>query len=1154
MNLERVAEVAETPDEEVLDLGELDVADYIVFLFSVDTYSRYLAELGKPADNVLAAGLSLLRTVERQSLDRIGLFIRDNLPSASSLKVLDAALRQPPTEKGASVRALKIRTVLSRGGPTTVRSIFGSSNKARREVQEAIEAAMLADADAALAKLSLLVLRNKRLERWIDAASEAAVPQSLPLIAPAQEAAKVAADQTSSLIQDRMQRDASNAGDELGVAAEKDATNKVADIQQTATEAAKKALNKVGEEDTPVTKSEAMGIAAATAAAVVSSKLPNNLPPSLAPISDDPEKMAAVRANGRVLLAAGAGSGKTQLLVSRLAYLVQERNVNPSRIFTCAFNRKAAQEIKDRVTMVLGDETVGKMMQGKTNWTMHAIFRGFIIKYGTPQQKAALTTWFMGKKEKDEGGGYTANRGPTPGTLSGFMIRIWRECFGNDPPKGAGSFAKWQMNDISPAQAKAEAIGVEEEDLATWYEWTLGFKGEIPNWQPPCVGRNRKATTQWGNFLQKWRDGGRARLGDFTDQIIMFRDLLRDNPQARKEIQGLYDHICVDEAQDLNKVQHEIIANLSGHIGDGSDGKSLWLVGDEIQSINAFIGAKPELFTQFHGQTDQKTGAAWKTLNIGTNYRCLPEILAAANRLMTVHPRNIPMETRPYAGKPKNEASIIVDRPEDNAAGAIETIARIKQEIEVGDAPASNFGVLARTNKELNDYETACIISGVPYGRKGGGSFLQAFETQTTLAYLDLITGTDYASGQESFGKILDKPNRLFLGRRAEEVVERAYDDLARRRGMNRKDVPPLALLEPDGIDILLRAANKAGTWSERDDRAVLAELAAALKSIKRTFDQSQDGSAPINQPPYTTQSLLDDIMSIPGKPNTDGSPRVVRDDIMPVVATQSDEETEAEQADLDDEKQKKPIGNVAFLYMMAQPNPMQTDLDPSNPKQFKAYLDKLQAKGKDLRIDIKKWDKEQRETVPDPKGRKPAPCVVLSTVHSMKGAQFKDCTVVMAGNKFPMPPFRLVEEKDGSLTPEEETRLAARRAADFLVERQLAYVALTRAERNLTIISPRYMMTAMGPMPITPSVFIEEAGLHSGQNVAGQPEPQPLVMEAPVAEEGVRTASSLRATAFHYLFASQDFGAEENVEGSTEESTESPARQVEGSYDRRDS
>ena len=205
----RVAVGAVEEDDKFL---ELEAADYITFLLALDTYHRWVKESGRPQhDPVLIRGLTLLRMAERDHLDKVGAVIRDGVKNPASLTMLAAALRLPPTHKGASIRALKLRTILSRGGPTTVKHVFGSSTRARREVNDAIESSMGDDAATAFLKFSTIVLKDKRLQGWIAraAASTASGGEPLPVeTSIVHEASKQVGESADELLKAKAQQDA----------------------------------------------------------------------------------------------------------------------------------------------------------------------------------------------------------------------------------------------------------------------------------------------------------------------------------------------------------------------------------------------------------------------------------------------------------------------------------------------------------------------------------------------------------------------------------------------------------------------------------------------------------------------------------------------------------------------------------------------------------------------------------------------------------------------------------------------------------------------------------------------------------------------------------------------------------------------------------
>ncbi len=1084
----KVREAAEQDPTVPLDeeIGDLDIAEYIVFLLALDTYMRYLHEAtGTVGDDPLVHhGINLVRLSDRQHAAAMQSFMDGHLPSETHKKMLAKAFRFVPSKDGLARRALQLRTLLSRGGAATARAIF-KTNKALQEVRTAIQASTIDDADAALDKFAVITMKNTRLRKWIRAAADTAGSGTFqnPIVA----GTKQATDDHGPLLAARMKAAGTDPTSNASADASAEHSDIILKVQHEATEAAKRAMDVSGEPDQPPTKSEVIGIATAAAVAAASDPTKTtNVPQSLQSL--DPEQRDAALTDGRVIVASGAGSGKTTTVTSRVAYLVQERKASPSRMFVVSFNRKAARELKERIASKVGDDLLKQMNVG----TMHGMFRKFVVENGSPEEKAALTTWLVTKPSKKAGDqNQRPGRAPSPGALGGFMARIWKECFNEDPPRGTSNVVQgWQMNDITPEKAKEQATNTESQNQAEWYAWTLGFKGVNKSWEPPCVRSNPKAAKQWGDFLSKWRDNGRARLGDFTDMILLFRDLLKRDPSVRKKVQAMFDHIIVDEAQDLNAVQHQIISMMGGNIGDGSDGKSLWFVGDEVQSINRFVGARPELFTQFDGKVETLEDGrvvAWKTKSIKTNYRCLPEIVEHANTLMQSHERGIPMDAIPDPSKPRGQASIVVQQPSTHATGALNVISQIKQDVDAG-APLDDYAVLTRTNLEINDYETSCIIQGIPYARKGSTSFLRSPETVTVMSYFNLAVGQDFARMQKSLAEVFNKPNRFYLkAGEAERIVTEAVEKRARRMGISSNNVNPLDLFDRDGMNDFLDAMDPRRSWENwkvRATREELENLGQSLQGLRRSVDEGKTVDREGNEKPYSTQSLFGDILNIKGVPERRGdAPPALRDVLMPAVGGH-EEESDAP-PDPDDDESKKPIGNVAFLYQIAQPDPANPDTDPSDPKKFKARIDKLVTASKDLRVDLDQWDAEQQKLPPS--DRKAPPCVVLSTIHSVKGAQWNNTTVVMAAGVFPYEPRKKPGEE--MLSPEAQERLEKERHEERRTERQLAYVAMTRAAKNLTIVGP--LKSAYG-RDSGPSVFVSEAGLMPGQNVAGKNDPTP--------------------------------------------------------------
>lgn len=1091
----------EDSEEDLAPMRELAVADYVVFLLALGTYIRYLDEQGVETDDVLKKGMMLMRRADTASLDPIAQYIKSNLVNKSQIAMLEASLRTTPTPRGAAVRALKFRTILQRGGTSTTKAIFGKSIKARKEVLDALEAVREDDPDVALAKLDAIILRQKLLATWIDEASASAKPRDGAVnLNPVQAASKGVPEATNAILAAQVTKTA-QPGTEAGQQAQEANQAALGRVQMEAQEAAAKAMEKTGEVDQPVTKAQAIGIATATVAqALGDPDNDRNLPPALRGL--DPEQAVVATTDGRVLVAAAAGSGKTHTLTARAQYLIEERGMNPSRMLITCFNTGAAAELRERLAGRMGP-VAADMHVG----TMHSLFASYIRDYGTAEEKDAIGRWFMGGAPKPG----AMRSAPSEAVLASAMARVWKECKESDAPTGTGILLQsWLMNDITPDAAAKTDVGRQNPDTVEWYRWWLGFKGVDKKWAPPCPNKPN-AQKQWTRFLTSYRNNGNARLGDFSDMIVIFRDILKRDPLVRKKIQSQLDFVAADEAQDLNLVQHEIFLMLTEHIQEGS-GKSAMLIGDEVQCVNTHVGARPELFTAY------AQDPAWKVLTIGTNYRCLPEIVETAQKMMGTHPRGIPMEAHPDASKPRGVASIVVKNPTDNTEGAILVVDQISQAHANGE-PLSDNAVLTRTNKELNDFETACIINHIPYGRKGSTSFLQARETQVVMSYMHLVLSQDFAKMQDALAYVFNTPNRFFLsGADTQRVVRGAVERRAQEMGVSTAQVNPLTLFDRKGIETFINLINNGPgpAWKTDAQREQLQRMGYDLQGLKRTIDKGTVKDIEGKEVKYSTTQLIGDILSLKGVADKSGDPEPsLADTLMPTKVT--DEEI-ADDPDVLERQKESPLGNVAFLYQLAKAPPDKTTGDPSDPKNFKTFLEGMAASAKDLRVDLEKHRVEQSKLAPE--DRKPADCVVLSTIHRVKGAQWKNVAMVMADGTFPRKEaseaYKL-KKMDAPLDAGQQKALK-----DFYTERQVAYVGVTRAKANLVILCPNRAST--GKIAGTP-IFVEEAGLHQGQNVPGKGDPMPDHVPAEMLKEA--SAEDTQASVFVEPLAEPDTGVD---------------------------
>jgi len=1108
--------VDDPADDGEIEVGEFQVAEYIIFLLALDTYERYAEEtsgVDDTEDALIKRGLKVLRMADTQ-IDAYREYLESHLSKESQKSMLRRALNLKVfNPAGAARRALHFRTLLTRGGTQTVKGIL-SDAKYVRQVRAAITASMLEDSDKALDIFAAIPLKNVRMRDWIDAAAKQAGSGGFAP-SPVDSASNEVSNSTE--IASASIKAQATEGAESTIVEQKSRSLMLAEVQDNATLAAKKSLKINQQSDEPPSKSEVVGIA--TAAAVAALSDPNLLQNVPLPLKNlDEEQRAAALTGGRVRVAAGAGSGKSTTLVARIDYLVKDLRVNPARIMACSFNRKAALELKEKIAKKVGEGSSGIQVG-----TMHSLFAKLIV--GTKD-----TPGFGTREEQDmlrpprliapTGKGV---KSISPGSLSQTIRNMWTECGADslvsrygyprawvmEPPKAKRAslyLNAWRGNNIGLEEAKAKVTSKHEAQAVIWYEMYLGLKGDLPGWRPPC-----NPSKPFENFMNRNRKGG-ERLGDLDDMLKILRDILKRDPKARVAIQSMHDHILVDEAQDLNATQHEIFAMMSEHITQDSKDKSIWMVGDSKQAIYQFRGAKPELF--------EGLDEGWITRNIRTNYRCQPEIVEAANTLIAHGNEANVVPSMADPRKDRGRSSIQVSTPENNVDAAIDTIGRFRKDIDEG-AQVEDYAVLARTNAELNDFETACIINEIPYIRRGGKGFLEAPESRAVLGFIDLAVGNDYAKMKSSLVAALMKPDRaLFLGHDdIEKAVDEALNDVARRERVDVKLVRPDILLESRYVGLLAdrlklpyrlkimsfaKGDTRKGEWmyNQRVD-----ELAANLRGMATNI---RDLRAFIDENKPTTE-LLDYVLDNMQSTVSSWDPlarRVVtettslREQITNDVAVYSDDEGEDEEEDVSKEpttpselgdeglmpaKEKadsaKGLGAVQFLYALVKPNENDQE-NRTNPEESQGFVQKIVRYSKvaeSLRIDPDKWEKEQQKLDPGLRKEKP-PAISLSTVHAVKGAQWKNVTVLMPKGLFPMER----KPKPDELPPDPEMT-----AAQMKAERNLAYVALTRAAVNLEVTCP--MDKGVSP-------FVFQAGLTPGENVPKSGADTENVKEAGVA------------------------------------------------------
>lgn len=1176
----RQAAEPDEPEELEDDIGELEIAEYVVFLLALETYTRYVEEHSEEGmeDDLIRKAVQLIKLADRRHLGAIREFLSANVPTASHRSVAQA-FKFLPNSIGLNQRSRRLRQALTRGGASTMRAVF-KSNKALQEIKAAMVASSIDDADAALDKFAAIPVRNPRLRKWIDIAAETAGAGTF------QNAVSAASDEASTevlpLMERRVQQQTAPVSAEV---VDDDDGDRLLGIQQQAQETAQRVMAISGEPDVPPTRSEVIGIATAVAMSIAAD------PASSSQLKDvftvggyelDDEQKAAVVAGGRVLVAAGAGAGKSTTLVARLKYLLKIKKASPSRILSAVFNKKASEDLKEKV-----HQELGAAADAISIGTMHALFRGFIQgrgkqpAFGTPEERAMLSDGSLisrdDRRSKDDADFVVEGEGdfqsspsrvkpPGPGQMTTAIRGIIKDLgpaglarmtglpaalFENNQEisaKGCKQYMEnWRGNGVDFMSARVGSQTIEELFGSIWMELYYGIKGDLDKggraWEPAG------SSAAFNRFMVKFRPApDRKHLGDADDMIRIFRDILKRDPEARKTAQNLFDHILVDEAQDLNKVQHDIF-NMMTENFDAAKGQSLFMVGDDKQSIYGFRGAVPQTFSNL-----SKPESNFGTYLIQTNYRCDPEIVEAANLLAQHNTGQIPMQAKASPAKAKGKASIKVETPVDYTDGAYDLISSFAKDKNVSGDSWKKFAVLSRTNAELNAFEDQCILHEIPYQRSKGKGFLESRESGVVMGYMDLAMSSDFKEMQDALILTISKPDReLFMSPDVlEKAIQGAFKEAAHASGVDVRNFNPLDFLTRPQMARKLAMSIKESTRSKRISDAKKLEarmgnqrwiqdkvrangyewmwvedvekLQANLIEMGR---QVMDLRKAVQSGASTTEMLnkiLDDVSVDVGyfnkKTQQDTRKRVtlkqqLKEDISFNRDPDEDDSTgntiktvvedadgvrrivEVDEATGEEIAAGAGLGTVRYLYQLAEPNDNDRALgvDPQKGSDFYRKIDRYKQISKEL---------QDKDKYPDR--------LTLSTVHSVKGAQWKHTALCMSVGFFP-PVFTAkvtsLEQELGKVgatipwPPEQRQEAIASSHAHLdddplRQERNLAYVGITRAETDLTIICSQERVKRDNS-PI--SMFVREAGLQVGQNVSpGVPAPAP---------EEVKTASA---------------------------------------------
>ena len=432
---------------------------------------------------------------------------------------------------------------------------------------------------------------------------------------------------------------------------------------------------------------------------------------------NDEQSAAVTLPADHSLILAGAGSGKTRVLTTRIAWLLQTGQVSPGGVLAVTFTNKAAKEMLTRLSGMLPVNVRG-MWVG----TFHGLCNRFLRAHW---KLANLPQTFQILDTQDQ--------------LSAIkrlskQFQIDEERF---PPKQT----MWFIAGCKEDGLRAKDVDVRDPDTRKKVELYELYEAQCQ------------------------REG----VVDFGELMLRSYELLRDNDPIREHYRRRFRHILIDEFQDTNKLQYAWIKQLAGPLAQ--DGGAVFAVGDDDQSIYAFRGARVGNMADFVREYQVQ-----HQIKLEQNYRSFSNILDSANHLIDHNKNRLGknLHTTQGAGEPVR----IYESPTDfaEAQWMVEEMKQLLREGQNGDgvqgvAHRHEIAVLYRSNAQSRVIETALFNAAMPYRVYGGLRFFERAEIKHALAYLRLL---ENPRDDTSFMRVVNFPPRGIGARSIEQLQDAA--------------------------------------------------------------------------------------------------------------------------------------------------------------------------------------------------------------------------------------------------------------------------------------------------------------------------------------------------------------------------------------------
>jgi DNA helicase-2/ATP-dependent DNA helicase PcrA len=806
------------------------------------------------------------------------------------------------------------------------------------------------------------------------------------------------------------------------------------------------------------------------------------LPPQLSNLN--PEQRAAVEATeGPLLILAGAGSGKTRVITSRIAWLIREKGIAPESILAVTFTNKAASEMAERVDRLLDHSSLAKPLLCTFHSFCVRILRRDIeaLKEG----KEGLTRDFAIYDENDQ-----------QAIVKQIMKRMGLDTKQLTPRAVLGRISWAKSHMVDPQEYYLSSRDPNGERIAHIFK---GYQAEL-----------RKS-----NAL------------DFDDLLLEAVRLLKVSTEARERYQRRYRYLLVDEYQDTNRPQYELMKLLAG------ERKNVCAVGDEDQSIYSWRGADIRNILEF-----EKDFPNARIVRLEQNYRSTQVILEAAGAVVAnnIKRKGKKLWTDRQGGSligfyeapdGENEALFIADR--------IQTFLRQANSIEGENRGTANCAVLYRTNAQSRLVEEALRRYNIPYTMVGGFSFYERAEIKDLLAYLRLIRNPHDSMALQ---RVINTPARG-IGKTSLETLER----LALETGVSTWEalsaaianrlIPTRALMAIESFRQLIldaqammdpdfagKLAADVSAGAESEDEADTGFAFGSVDADSASADSATSfdfGGGEASQPPLLDVASFSPFAAQSKRPFLT-MPKKDRVPLAPILGPGIDD-TKVE-SETSEEAQDKPAfrkpGDAATLpelirflidrtgYIKA----LETEGTPEafsrieNLKELANAAHDAEARGETLGEFLDHAALASDTDQYDPEAR-----VTLMTLHAAKGLEFP--LVFLAG----------LEE---GLFPHSRT---LNNPDELEEERRLCYVGMTRAMNTLILSRAHYRRRYGNDSPemSIPSRFLEEVPSQLIENLGGRPQSSSWATPGYPKSYGRRPSASTDFADKHYNYEDEN-------------------------------